>query len=325
MANNIVCHVCCQQTTKNPNTIMKCTTDVSGTVEHTGILHRTTTISSPKMSPAVEMHLIRKRRLSSKTMKRSLFYFAIWGTLRANTFCDAATTLLVCGIHGTNCPACEEEQRQCMKVRPLKTQSLMSIPVETCPQIDPPSLQVDAGPAAGDDGDDNGRIRNRHLPKKPKEIVVVGSKSFVVEMEVYSETSVWWNHINEQDDGCSNPKGRPESLRMERVDVLVFDDDNYDCEQYHQDLDAALSNVQDPPRGREVRPEIGDEVLVTNLGQRVHVLLQQVLVEGAELKMEADGVDITQSITLSMKKMSLYTLFNEGDLNLIWSRRFHKG
>lgn len=217
----------------------------------------------------------------------------------------ATTTLIVCGSHGTNGGG-DDEPRQCMKVRPLKDQTLItSIPGATCPQIDPPSLQLDAGSRPGD----SPSTAATSTKQKPKEIVVVGSKNVVqVEMVVNSETSVWWDHMQEQEDGCNDisDKRPPEkaSLRLHRVDLLVVDDDDYDCEQFEREQEGGIIQI----------PEIDDEVLVSTSReiitdphfQRVHVLLEQVLVKGIELNLAEEGSEITQTVSLTMKKISLY-------------------
>ena len=82
-----------------------------------------------------------------------------------------------------------------MKVRPLKDLGVVDIPAATCPQIDPPSQQLDVGQDGDNDRAMRGLDGHRQLPKKPKEIVVVGSQSFKVETDVNDITSVWWHHL----------------------------------------------------------------------------------------------------------------------------------
>lgn len=243
--------------------------------------------------------------------------------------CFATTSaLLLCGSHGTSDE--EEPERQCMKVRPLNDRVLTSHYVPTCAQIDPPSLNLDSGPASDTDTDtttataeeegtfDNDGARDlrghRELPKKPKEIVVVGSNKFVVEMDVNNETAVWWHHIQEQDDGCDSKnstseesQGRPESLRLEQVEFLVFEGD-FSCEDYW----AAVVS-------RTPIPEIGDEVLY-DVGQKVHVLLHQVLIEQVDLNLAAGGHGLTQTVSLTMKTMRLYIQGGENELVQVWQR-----
>lgn len=219
--------------------------------------------------------------------------------------CVASTTLVVCGSHGTNDPP-REQERQCMKVRPLQDRVLASIPVPTCNQIDPPSLQLETG--AQDDEErtreeHNGGVRHRRLPKK----LFVGNLPFALEMEVNSETAVWWNHVQEQDDGCSETRGEPESLRLHRVDVLVVDDDDYTCQNY--------TDAQDNLFGE------ADENGVASIGQRVHILLRQVLIGSVDLNLAAGGTAMTQIVTLLPSEVLLYVDDGSGrDIEKRWHR-----
>lgn len=175
-------------------------------------------------------------------------------------YCESSTALVVCGTHGTNGGG-DAPPQQCMKVRPLQDRVLTVIPMPTCPQIDPPGWSTTRGGSRDhhEESTRGGGTRH-HLPKKR----FVGGLSytdnapFFLEMDVNSVTKVWWEHAQEQEEGCRRPATeKPESKRLVRVDILVVDEDNYNCDDYNRDQEN----------------DSEDENRVMSVGQRVHILL----------------------------------------------------
>lgn len=233
-------------------------------------------------------------------------------------------------------------------------------------QIDPPSLQLDTSSQVDgrDDGDSRKNRRHRRqrqeqqrqqvqpphrrlqhssrrdLKKKPKEIVVVGSKvvDFNVEMDVNHHTAVWWRHLQDQQDHlqeedsstCDNRGDEsviPSSSLLAQVDLIVFEDDSgiSSCEDYYNALERVTvpdGDVRgDDPTRRNMVPEVDDEVLVTYLRQRVHFVLKDVWIQSINISLGGDSTTIqstasagrmTQTVSISMNEITLL-VSNEDD------------
>lgn len=215
----------------------------------------------------------------------------------------ATRTLVVCGSHGTN--GGDPPPRQCMKVRPLNDRVLLSsIPVGSCPQIDPPSQQLDTGPPADDEepireGQNVRKPDNRR--RLPKKLFVGGlnfnEPSFQLEMDMNENTAVWWDHVQEQDDACHHP-GRPKSLRLKQVDVIVGDN-SIDC--------------------TSVSVDQGEVISTNGATFQVRLILKEVLVGRVDLILGTDGDEIRQTVTLHPKTVELYVT-NGTSLVSRWQR-----
>jgi len=122
---------------------------------------------------------------------------------------------------------------------------------------------------------------------------------------VNSDTAVWLDRKQEQDNRCESPTGKPTSLRLAQVHVSVFEDDTMNCDRY---LQTQTSN------------SFEDENGVIPAGEQVLVLLKQVLVGGVNLTLAAGGSAMTQTVELDPQEVFLYVKDGSDKLLQRWQR-----
>lgn len=189
-----------------------------------------------------------------------------------------------------------------MNIKPLGDKTtLMTFFASYCPQID-----VDQTGNQQTRGQQNHGARGRQndLRRLPKKLFVGGLPFlkdeeehiiFRLEMEMNENTTVWWDHVLAQDEGCLEHQGSRTGLRLDQVDVIVG-----------RGIECDTINVE-------------ENELSTNGEVQVRIVLLRVLVGRVEVLLGVSGEEIRQAVTLHPETVELYVT-NGAALEKRWSR-----